>query len=88
MIDQWGGVPGSDIGDRRPASLTMVSVSLNEVDGRRAPRDDDPLAPGGLEAVLAPEVSTRPIADPEASSGADPPDEERESHMGRGTHCE
>ncbi len=55
------------------AVLSRLFFQLARRTGGRAPRDDDPLAPGGLEAVLAPEVSARPTADPEARTGSDPP---------------
>ena len=57
---------------RRVDQVTRISLvllsRLFRLAGRPgggAPRDDDPLAPGRLEAVLAPEVSTRPAAPPE-----------------------
>ena len=68
---------------------TRIALAISQVtrcSGGGAPRDDDPLEPGGLAAVLAPDVSARPTAYPRASTGSDPPHGERESHMGRGAH--
>jgi hypothetical protein len=42
----------------------------------------------GMEAVLAVEVTTRSTADSAADAGFDPPDGQRESRVGRGTHCQ
>src|ERR1019366_2704300 len=67
-------------------SVALAILRLAQRPGGGAPRDDDPLAPGRLAAVLAPEVSTPPTADPEAITGSDPPHGKREPFMGRGTH--
>ncbi len=55
---------------RRVDQVTRISLvllsRLFRLAGRPgggAPRDDDPLAPGWLEAFLATEVSTRPATD-------------------------
>src|ERR1017187_2529603 len=51
-----------------PATRITLALRSRFLDWRNAgggaPRDDDPLAPGRLAAVLAPEVSTPPTADP------------------------
>jgi|SRR5271169_6000352 len=80
---------------RRIDSVTRISLALlsrffnwRDDTGRSAPRDDDPLAPSGMEIILAVEVPTRPTADSAAHSGPDPPDGERESRVGRATHCQ
>jgi hypothetical protein len=52
------------------ANLSGSTLTVLQLAGRLGggtPRDDDPLASGGLEIVLAPEVSTRPTADSQAN---------------------
>ena len=56
--------------------LVVAILSLAERPGGSSTRDADPLAPSRLEAVLAPEVSTRPSADSPTTAGANSPDGE------------
>src|SRR5271166_983650 len=72
----------------RRTRVALPILQLARRPGGDAPRDDDPLAPRGLAAVLAPEVSTRSTHYPEASTGSNPAHGERESRLGRGTHCQ
>ena len=65
---------------RRIEPVTRISLARRTRSG--AARDDDPLAPGGMEIILAVKVPTRPTTDSAADSGPDPPDGERESFVG------
>src|ERR1019366_2127727 len=76
---------------RRGDPVTRISLTILQLargPGGCASPDDDPLASGGLETVLAPEVSTRPTADSSTITGSHPPHGERESVVGRGAHCQ
>jgi hypothetical protein len=72
-----GGTVSSDAGalllGRTDEAIGLIDRLAESFCGR-APRDDDPLAPGGLETFLAPEVSTRPTFDSSTITGSDPPD--------------
>lgn len=59
-----GETAASRSGQPHHSSVALTILQLARRSGDGAPRDDDPLAPGGLEAALAPEVSTRPAAYP------------------------
>src|SRR6266571_1130965 len=51
---------------------------------RRAPRNNSSLAPGGISAALAMEVSARPPADPDRAAPADPAHGHGKPALGRG----
>jgi hypothetical protein len=51
--------------------VPVTVLQLARITGRRAPRDDLPPTPGGLDAVLETDVSAGPTADPEQYLGKD-----------------
>ncbi len=69
-------------------SCAIVSIfRLARRSRRGASRNLDPLASGGLEAVLAMEVSARPALYPEGLAESRSAHGSREPKLGRGTHC-
>src|SRR5450755_4855864 len=76
----WDEAPANGPADC--ACLAIAMVRLARRCGGGAPRDDDPLAPHGLEALLADKVAGWPTIDSTRDSGAHSSDGQRQSLVG------